>query len=57
MASTEEVARWIVEVADPAVTWMTGQLDRRGDEPHLMAGGWFNAIQERCKREGGREAP
>jgi NAD(P)-dependent dehydrogenase (short-subunit alcohol dehydrogenase family) len=26
MASTEEVARWIVAVADPAVTWMTGQI-------------------------------
>jgi NAD(P)-dependent dehydrogenase (short-subunit alcohol dehydrogenase family) len=26
MASTEEVARWVVAVADPTVTWMTGQV-------------------------------
>lgn len=26
MASTAEVARWIVAIADPAVTWMTGQV-------------------------------
>lgn len=26
MASTEEVVRWIVAVADPTVTWMTGQV-------------------------------
>lgn len=26
MASTDEVCRWILAVADPAVTWMTGQI-------------------------------
>jgi NAD(P)-dependent dehydrogenase (short-subunit alcohol dehydrogenase family) len=26
MASTEEVVRWVLAVADPAVTWMTGQI-------------------------------
>jgi NAD(P)-dependent dehydrogenase (short-subunit alcohol dehydrogenase family) len=26
MASTEEVCRWIVSLADPAVTWVTGQV-------------------------------
>jgi len=26
MASAAEVARWIVSVADPAVTWMTGHV-------------------------------
>jgi NAD(P)-dependent dehydrogenase (short-subunit alcohol dehydrogenase family) len=26
MASTEEVSRWIVSLADPATTWMTGQV-------------------------------
>jgi NAD(P)-dependent dehydrogenase (short-subunit alcohol dehydrogenase family) len=26
MASTDEVCRWILEVADRAVTWMTGQV-------------------------------
>ena len=26
MASTDEVARWIVAAADPSVTWMTGAI-------------------------------
>ena len=26
MASTEEVATWIVQIADPSVTWLTGQV-------------------------------
>jgi NAD(P)-dependent dehydrogenase (short-subunit alcohol dehydrogenase family) len=26
MASTDEVARWIVAIADPSVTWVTGQV-------------------------------
>jgi NAD(P)-dependent dehydrogenase (short-subunit alcohol dehydrogenase family) len=26
MASTEEVCRWIVSLADPTVTWITGQV-------------------------------
>jgi NAD(P)-dependent dehydrogenase (short-subunit alcohol dehydrogenase family) len=26
MASTEEVSRWIVSLADPTVTWLTGQV-------------------------------
>jgi NAD(P)-dependent dehydrogenase (short-subunit alcohol dehydrogenase family) len=26
MASADEIARWIVHVADPAVTWMTGHI-------------------------------
>ena len=26
MASTEEVSRWIVSLADPTVTWITGQV-------------------------------
>ncbi len=26
MASTEEIARWIVALGDPTVTWMTGQV-------------------------------
>lgn len=26
MASTEEIARWIVALADPTVTWITGQV-------------------------------
>jgi len=26
MASTEEVARWILAIAEPSVTWMTGQV-------------------------------
>jgi|HubBroStandDraft_6_1064221.scaffolds.fasta_scaffold360146_1 NAD(P)-dependent dehydrogenase (short-subunit alcohol dehydrogenase family) len=26
MASTEEVSRWIVSLADPSVTWITGQV-------------------------------
>ena len=26
MASTEEVCRWIVALADPSVTWITGQI-------------------------------
>lgn len=26
MGSTEEVARWVVAVADPSVTWLTGQV-------------------------------
>jgi NAD(P)-dependent dehydrogenase (short-subunit alcohol dehydrogenase family) len=26
LASTEEVARWIVALADPSVTWLTGQV-------------------------------
>ena len=26
MGSTEEVSRWIVAIADPSVTWMTGQV-------------------------------
>ena len=26
MASTDEVARWIVSIGDPAVTWMTGAI-------------------------------
>jgi NAD(P)-dependent dehydrogenase (short-subunit alcohol dehydrogenase family) len=26
MASTDEVVRWIVAMADPGVTWMTGQV-------------------------------
>ena len=26
MASVDEVARWIVAVADPSVTWMTGAI-------------------------------
>jgi NAD(P)-dependent dehydrogenase (short-subunit alcohol dehydrogenase family) len=26
MATTEEVSRWIVELADPWVTWVTGQV-------------------------------
>jgi NAD(P)-dependent dehydrogenase (short-subunit alcohol dehydrogenase family) len=26
MASTEEVSRWIVSLADPSVTWLTGQV-------------------------------
>ena len=24
--TVEEVARWVVTVADPSVTWMTGQV-------------------------------
>jgi len=26
MASTEEVAKWVVAIADPSVTWMTGAI-------------------------------
>jgi NAD(P)-dependent dehydrogenase (short-subunit alcohol dehydrogenase family) len=26
MASTEEVVRWVIAIADPGVTWMTGQI-------------------------------
>jgi NAD(P)-dependent dehydrogenase (short-subunit alcohol dehydrogenase family) len=26
MASAAEVARWIVAIADPSVTWVTGQV-------------------------------
>lgn len=26
IASTDEVARWVVQIADPSVTWMTGQV-------------------------------
>ncbi len=26
MASREEVSRWIVLLADPGVTWVTGQI-------------------------------
>lgn len=26
MASTDEIARWVVHVADPSVTWMTGTI-------------------------------
>ena len=26
MATTDEVARWIVAIADPTVTWVTGQV-------------------------------
>jgi NAD(P)-dependent dehydrogenase (short-subunit alcohol dehydrogenase family) len=26
MASTEEIAKWILHIADPSVTWMTGEI-------------------------------
>ena len=26
MALTEEIATWIVHIADPSVTWMTGEI-------------------------------
>ena len=26
IASTDEVARWVLQVADPSVTWLTGQV-------------------------------
>jgi NAD(P)-dependent dehydrogenase (short-subunit alcohol dehydrogenase family) len=26
MASSREIARWIVMIADPSVTWVTGQV-------------------------------
>jgi NAD(P)-dependent dehydrogenase (short-subunit alcohol dehydrogenase family) len=26
MGSSEEVARWVVAIADPSTTWLTGQV-------------------------------
>jgi NAD(P)-dependent dehydrogenase (short-subunit alcohol dehydrogenase family) len=26
MASTGEIARWVLPIADPSVTWVTGQV-------------------------------
>ena len=26
IASTDEIARWVLQVADPSVTWLTGQV-------------------------------
>jgi hypothetical protein len=28
MASTREIVQWIVAIADPSVTWMTGEILR-----------------------------